>query len=291
MHDRCTVELNQKMIRLDCAFFICMKAIKGGLQVTEQKKLIVPNEEEKIIQIEIERLTTFKDHPFKVQEDEDMKMLKEYNISMGMMLESSSERLMSTVAHEKSPGKNPKIRLETIENAGKLNIAYTTGILIGIGETKEEIADSLLKIKELCDKYGHIQEVIIQNFTVSPGIEMENYEEPSLLDMVRTVAAAQLLFDEDVSVQVPPNLNYETSQIFLLCGTDDWGGVSPLSEDYVNPSSPWPTLEKLEKLTNDAGYELKERLAIYEKYINEKYIENPVLLEKTKRAQEEIENN
>ncbi len=222
---------------------------------------------------------------------EDMKMLKEYNISMGMMLESSSERLMNTVAHEKSPGKNPKIRLETIENAGKLNIAYTTGILIGIGETKEEIADSLLKIKELCDKYDHIQEVIIQNFTVSPGIEMENHEEPSLLDMVRTVAAAQLLFDEDVSVQVPPNLNYETSQIFLLCGTDDWGGVSPLSEDYVNPSSPWPTLEKLEKLTNDAGYELKERLAIYKKYINEKYIENPVLLEKTKGAQEEIENN
>lgn len=221
---------------------------------------------------------------------EDMQKLKEYNISMGMMLESSSERLMNTIAHAKSPGKDPKIRLETIENAGKLNIAYTTGILIGIGETKEEIADSLLKIKELSDKYGHIQEVIIQNFTVSPGIEMEDYEEPSLLDMVRTVAAAQLLFNEDVSVQVPPNLNYETSQIFLLCGTDDWGGVSPLSEDYVNPSSPWPTLEKLEKLTNDAGYELIERLAIYKKYINEKYIENPILLEKTKRAQEEIEN-
>ncbi|AMK15969.1 7,8-didemethyl-8-hydroxy-5-deazariboflavin synthase subunit CofG [Methanobrevibacter olleyae] len=219
---------------------------------------------------------------------EDMKMLKEYNISMGMMLESSSERLTRTIAHEKSPGKNPKLRLETIKNAGKLNIAYTTGILIGIGETKEEIADSLLAIKELCDKYGHIQEVIIQNFTVSPGIEMENYEEPSLLDMLRTVAAAQLLFDEGVSVQVPPNLNYETSQIFLLCGTDDWGGVSPLSEDYVNPSSPWPTLEKLEKLTNDAGYQLKERLAIYEKYINEKYIKNPELLEKTKQTQKKI---
>ncbi len=222
---------------------------------------------------------------------EDMKKLKHYNISMGMMLENSSDRLMNTKAHEKSPGKDPKLRIETIENAGKLNIAYTTGILIGIGETKEEIGDSLLKIKEICDKYGHIQEVIIQNFTVSPGIRMENHEEPSLLEMVRTVAAAQLLFDEDVSVQVPPNLNHETSQIFLLCGTDDWGGVSPLSEDYINPSSPWPTLEKLEKLTNDVGYELKERLAIYKKYINEKYIENPVLLEKTKRAQEEIENN
>ena len=222
---------------------------------------------------------------------EAMKKLKEVNVSMGLMLENSSERLMTTVAHEKSPGKDPKLRIQTIENAGKLNIAYTTGILIGIGETKEEIADSLLKIKELIDKYGHIQEVIIQNFTVSPGIEMENYEEPSLLDMVRTVAAAQLLFGEKVSIQVPPNLNYITSQIFLLCGTDDWGGVSPLSEDYVNPSSPWPTLEKLEKLTKDAGLELKERLAIYKEYINEKYIENPILLEKTKKAQEEIENN
>lgn len=219
---------------------------------------------------------------------EAMQKLKEYNVSMGLMLETSSSRLMETIAHRKSPGKDPKIRIETIENAGKLNIPYTTGILIGIGETKEEIADSLLKIKEISDKYGHIQEVIIQNFTPSPGIEMEDYPEPSLLDMVRTVSAAQLLFDEEISVQVPPNLNYETSQIFLLCGTDDWGGVSPLSEDYVNPSSPWPTLDKLEKLTNDAGYELKERLAIYEKYINEKYIENPILLEKTKRAQEEI---
>ena len=219
---------------------------------------------------------------------EAMQKLKEYNVSMGLMLETSSSRLMETIAHRKSPGKDPKSRIETIENAGKLNIPYTTGILIGIGETKEEIADSLLKIKEISDKYGHIQEVIIQNFTPSPGIEMEDYPEPSLLDMVRTVSAAQLLFDEEISVQVPPNLNYETSQIFLLCGTDDWGGVSPLSEDYVNPSSPWPTLEKLEKLTNDAGYELKERLAIYETYINEKYIENPILLEKTKRAQEEI---
>ena len=222
---------------------------------------------------------------------EAMQKLKEYNVSMGMMLETSSSRIMETIAHRKSPGTDPKSRIETIENAGKLNIPYTTGILIGIGETKEEIADSLLKIKEISDKYGHIQEVIIQNFTPSPGIEMEDYPEPSLLDMVRTVSAAQLLFDEEISVQVPPNLNYETSQIFLLCGTDDWGGVSPLSEDYVNPSSPWPTLEKLEKLTNDAGYELKERLAIYEKYINEKYIENPILLEKTKRAQEEINSS
>ncbi len=217
-----------------------------------------------------------------------MKKLKEVNVSMGLMLENSSERLMNTIAHEKSPGKDPKIRIETIENAGKLKIPYTTGILIGIGETKEEIADSLLKIKEISDKYGHIQEVIIQNFTVSPGIEMEDHSEPSLLDMVRTVSAAQLLFDDNISVQVPPNLNYETSQIFLLCGTDDWGGVSPLSEDYVNPSSPWPTLDTLNSLTNDAGLELKERLAVYERYINSDFIENEELLMKTKKLQEEI---
>ena len=117
---------------------------------------------------------------------------------------------------------------------------------------------------------------------------MENYEEPSLLDMIRTVSTAQLLFD-DVSIQVPPNLNYETSQVFLLCGTDDWGGVSPLSKDYVNPSSPWPELDTLEKLTNDAGFELKERLCIYKKYINSKYLENPELLEKTLKLQKEIE--
>lgn len=219
---------------------------------------------------------------------ESMKKLKEVNSSMGMMLESTSERLMNTIAHRKSPGKDPKIRIQTIENAGKLKIPYTTGLLIGIGETKEEIADSLIKLKEIQDKYGHIQEIIIQNFTVSPGIEMENYEEPSLLDMIRTVSTAQLLFD-DVSIQVPPNLNYETSQVFLLCGTDDWGGVSPLSEDYVNPSSPWPELDTLEKLTNDAGFELKERLCIYKKYINSEYLENPELLEKTLKLQKEIE--
>lgn len=218
---------------------------------------------------------------------ESMKTLKEVNVSMGMMLESSSKRLMDTIAHEKSPGKEPSTRLETIANAGKLKIPYTTGILIGIGETKEEIAESLLAIKKLHEKYGHIQEIIIQNFTISPGIEMEEYKEPTLLDMIRTVAAAQLLFN-DVSVQVPPNLNYDTNQIFLTCGTDDWGGVSPLTEDYVNPSSPWPSLEHLERLTNDAGFELKERLAIYKKYINQDYL-NKELLEKTNKLQKEIE--
>ena len=216
----------------------------------------------------------------------DLKKLKEVNASMGLMLENSSKRLMSLPAHNKSPGKDPEIRLKTIENAGKLKIPYTTGILIGIGETKEEIADSLLKIKELSDKYNHIQEVIIQNFTPIKGIEMENSPEPSFLDMIRTVIAGSLLFkDSDVSIQVPPNLNNETAQIFLLCGADDWGGVSPVSPDYVNITSPWPGIDELEKLTDDAGFKLTERLCVYDKYINSDWL-NDFLLEKISNISE-----
>ena len=211
---------------------------------------------------------------------EDLKKLKEVNASLGLMLENSSSRLMELPAHNKSPGKDPKLRLETISNAGKLKIPYTTGILIGIGETAEEVAESLLAIRDLYDKYGHIQEIIIQNFTPIPGIEMENWPEPSLLDMIRTVTAGTLLFrDTDVSIQVPPNLNNDTAQIFLLCGADDWGGVSPVSPDYVNITSPWPGIDELEKLTEDAGFQLSERLCIYEKYINSEWL-NDYLLEK-----------
>jgi len=209
---------------------------------------------------------------------EDLKRLKEVNASMGLMLENSSKRLMDLPAHKKSPGKNPELRIETIENAGKLKIPYTTGILIGIGETKEEIADSLLKIREIYDKYGHIQEVIIQNFTPIPGIEMENFPEPNFLDMIRTVIAGCLVFkDTDVSIQVPPNLNKDTAQIFLLCGADDWGGVSPVSPDFVNITSPWPGIDELENLTKDAGFELVERLCVYEKYINDIWLNKKIL--------------
>ena len=209
---------------------------------------------------------------------EDLKRLREVNASMGLMLENSSERLMELPAHNKSPGKNPKLRIETIENAGKLKIPYTTGILIGIGETKEEIADSLLTIKDIYDKYGHIQEVIIQNFTPIPGIDMEIWAQPSFFDMIRTVIAGTLVFkDTDVSIQVPPNLNNDTAQIFLLCGADDWGGVSPVSPDYVNITSPWPGIDELEKLTEDAGFELIERLCVYEKYINDEWLNDAIL--------------
>lgn len=218
---------------------------------------------------------------------EDMKTLKEVNVSMGMMLENSSPRLRLMEAHKNSPGKDPNLRIKTIADAGKLKIPFTTGILIGIGETKEEIADSLLTIKKLHDKYGHIQEIIIQNFRSKPGIPMENNPEPSILDMIRTVSVAKLLFS-DVSIQVPPNLNHETNQIFLLCGADDWGGISPVSKDYVNPEAPWPEIEYMDNLTRDTGLDLKERLAIYDKYINNDFL-NEDILNKTIKLKNKLE--
>jgi len=206
---------------------------------------------------------------------DELKTLREVNASMGLMLETSSERLMETIAHKDSPGKDPKKRIELIENAGKLKIPFTTGILIGIGETIEERVDSILKIKEIYKKYGHIQEVIIQNFRSKKGIPMENFNEPSPLEMLKTIIVAKLIL-KDISIQVPPNLNKETGQLFLLAGIDDWGGVSPLTKDYVNPEAPWPEIDELKKFTAELGFQLKERLPVYEKYINEEWLDSRI---------------
>jgi FO synthase subunit 1 len=201
----------------------------------------------------------------------ELEMLREVNASMGLMLESSSSRLMDTPAHQKSPGKEPKLRIKTIENAGKLRIPFTTGLLIGIGETIKERVDSLLEIRRIQDKYGHIQEIIIQNFKPKPGIPMEHQGEPSLADMIRMVAVTKLLFP-DCGVQIPPNLNRQTAQIFLLAGADDWGGVSPLTKDYVNPEAPWPELDELRMITEELGFGLEERLPVYPKFIREDFL-------------------
>jgi len=213
-------------------------------------------------------------NPGILQKDE-LKMLREVNASMGLMLETTSSRLMESPAHRKSPGKDPKLRIETIENAGKLKIPFTTGLLIGIGETVEERIDSLLEIRRIQDKYGHIQEIIIQNFKPKPGIEMEFESEPSLLDMIRMVAVTRLLFP-DCGVQVPPNLNRDTAGMFLLAGADDWGGVSPLTKDYVNPEAPWPELDELKKLTQELGFQLEERLPVYPKYLTKEFLSSQV---------------
>jgi len=206
----------------------------------------------------------------------ELKMLREVNASMGLMLETSSSRIMETIAHKKSPGKDPKLRIGTIKNAGKLKIPFTTGLLIGIGETVEERADSLIELRRIQDKYGHIQEIIIQNFKPKPGIAMECYNEPSIAEMIKMVSVTKLMFP-DVSVQVPPNLNNQNSQIFLMAGADDWGGVSPLTPDYVNPEAPWPEINKLKIATEELGFKLKERLPVYFKYINEEFLDSCVL--------------
>ena len=206
----------------------------------------------------------------------ELKMLREVNASMGLMLETSSSRIMETVAHEKSPGKDPKLRIAAIENAGKLKIPFTTGLLIGIGETIKERVESLIELRRIQDKYGHIQEIIIQNFKPKPGIPMECYKEPSLVEMIKIVSVTKLMFP-DVSIQVPPNLNNQHSQIFLMAGADDWGGISPLSPDYVNPESPWPEIEELKISTEELGFELQERLPVYPKYINEEFLDSRIL--------------
>ncbi len=206
---------------------------------------------------------------------DDLKLLKEVNGSMGLMLENSSKRLMGTMAHKYSPGKDPQLRLKMIEDAGKLKIPFTTGILIGIGETEEEIVKSLYDIKKIHEEYGHIQEVIIQNFRSKKGIPMENYAEPTPLKMLKVLIVAKNIL-KDISIQIPPNLNSETGQLFLFAGVDDWGGVSPLTKDYVNPEAPWPKIEELKRYTEEFGYKLKERLPVYDKYINRDFLSDRV---------------
>ncbi len=197
---------------------------------------------------------------------EELKMLKEVNASLGLMLENSSERLCKKgMPHEKSPGKNPKLRIECIKNAGKLKIPFTTGLLIGIGETYNEIYDSLLCIKEIHERYDHIQEVIIQNFKPKKGTKMQNWKEPTTFKMLKVTYAASMLLD--IPIQIPPNLN-KRWLLFIFYGARDLGGVSPITKDYINPESPWPAIAKLREKLKIAGIELKERLPIYERYIN-----------------------
>jgi len=198
----------------------------------------------------------------------EMAELKPLNASMGLMLESISERLMgSGMPHERSPSKEPKTRLRMIREAGELKIPFTTGILVGIGETWEERVDSLMAIKEAHDEYGHIQEVIIQNFMPEPGTPMENCEPPSLIEMLKTIAIARLIFGGDVAVQAPPNLNSKAYHTYLLAGINDWGGISPLTPDFVNIAYPWPSIREVYEKTRAMGFELRERLPVYPAFV------------------------
>ncbi len=195
--------------------------------------------------------------------------LKDSNASVGLMLENVSARLMREgLPHAKAPDKVPALRLRTIEEAGKLNIAFTTGILIGIGETMEERIDSLLAIRTLHEKYGHIQEVIIQNFRAKPDIPMAAHPEPSLEDMLRTIAVARLILGPHMNVQAPPNLSYDDFPRLLDAGINDWGGISPVTRDFINPEAAWPQIARLQAETESRGFVLRERLVIYPEFVS-----------------------
>jgi 7,8-didemethyl-8-hydroxy-5-deazariboflavin synthase CofG subunit len=198
----------------------------------------------------------------------DLQHLKEVNVSLGLMLENISERLMLRGGpHFDAPDKKPSIRLRTIEEAGKLRIPFTTGILIGIGETWEERIDSLFAIRELHQRYGHIQEVIVQNFRTKPDIPMRDHPNASYHDMLKTIALARLILGGDMNIQAPPNLTPEKYELYLDAGINDWGGVSPLTPDFINPEAPWPALQTLKQKSADAGFALKARLPIYPEFI------------------------
>jgi len=202
-----------------------------------------------------------------VMGERDLAALREVSVSMGLMLESVSERLLAPGgAHDDAPDKIPARRLRTIELAGKLAIPFTTGILIGIGETPRERVDALLAIRDLHERYGHVQEVIIQNFRAKPRIPMRDAPEPTLDDLLRTLAVARLVLGADVNIQAPPNLSPGAYAPLLAAGLNDWGGVSPLTLDHINPERPWPGLVALRAATEAAGFTFRERLAVYPEY-------------------------
>jgi 7,8-didemethyl-8-hydroxy-5-deazariboflavin synthase CofG subunit len=199
--------------------------------------------------------------------ERDLAALREVSVSMGIMLESTSPRLLAPgAAHDRAPDKVPARRLKTIALAGKLSIPFTTGILIGIGETGAERVDALLAIRELHDRHGHIQEVIIQNFRAKPSIPMSRSPEPDAEDLLRTVAVARLLLGSEMNIQAPPNLSAQGYERLPSAGLNDWGGISPLTPDHINPERPWPGIAELRRRTESSGHELRERLAIYPEY-------------------------
>jgi 7,8-didemethyl-8-hydroxy-5-deazariboflavin synthase CofG subunit len=198
----------------------------------------------------------------------DIAALREVNASMGIMVENVGARLLRPgEAHHRCPDKVPKRRLATLEYAGQMKVALTTGILIGIGETLEERVDSLFAIKEIHQRYGHIQEVIIQNFRAKPDIPMRDHPEPTALDMLRTIAVARLILGGSMNIQAPPNLTPDSYQMYLFAGINDWGGISPVTKDFINPERPWPKIVELRAATEQAGFRLRERLSIYPEYV------------------------
>jgi FO synthase len=205
-----------------------------------------------------------------VMGEPDLRALKAVNASLGMMLESVSTRLLEPGGpHHGAVTKLPRVRLRVLELAGQLRIPFTTGILVGIGETAEERVDSLLAIRDLHQRHGHVQEVIIQNFRTKRRIPMAGHPEPTPEDMLRTTAVARLILGPSMNLQAPPNLTEEYGRL-LDAGINDWGGVSPLTKDFINPEAPWPHLATLRRATEARGFRLRQRLPVYPEYILER---------------------
>lgn len=197
----------------------------------------------------------------------ELERLRGVSPSMGIMLESTAERLTQKgMPHYGSPDKDPTVRLQTLADAGRARIPFTTGILIGIGETRRERIESLLAIREIHEEFGHVQEIIIQNFRAKLGTKMVDAPEPDLNEMIWTLAVTRILFGAEMSIQAPPNLSPGVLPQLIGAGINDWGGVSPVTPDFVNPEAPWPGLELLAEQTQVAGKYLEERLTVYPDY-------------------------
>ena len=200
----------------------------------------------------------------------ELERLRQVSVSAGLMLESVAERLCARGGpHHGCPDKLPKVRLETIRTAGELCVPFTSGILIGIGETRRERVEALLALRALNVRYDHLQEIIVQNFRAKPGTPMAGAAEPSLEEHLWTIALARLVFAPDMSIQAPPNLSASALDRLLAAGINDWGGVSPVTPDHVNPEAPWPHLETLRRATEAAGKELVARLPIYPRFVQQ----------------------
>ena len=199
---------------------------------------------------------------------EEMENLKPVNASMGLMLETISPRLRERGGpHYHAPDKDPALRMQMIHEAGEMQIPFTTGILVGIGETRAERVASLVAIRDAHERYGHIQEIIIQNFRAKPTIPMATSPEPDTLEMARTIAVSRLLMPA-MNIQAPPNLSPYDHRVLLNAGLNDWGGISPLTRDYVNPEAPWPHVTVLADTCRGEGSTLQPRLPIYDEYVD-----------------------
>jgi FO synthase len=209
---------------------------------------------------------------------QDFQRLKPVAPSMGMMLETTSTRLFTTrgAAHFGSPDKDPKVRLQVLEDAGRSNVPFTTGILIGIGETRPERVDAIFALGAVSREYGGVQEVIVQNFRAKPDTKMRDTPDAELADLAATIAVTRLVLGPAARVQAPPNLVGDEYQLMIDAGIDDWGGVSPLTPDHVNPERPWPQLDELAQVTANAGFTLRERLTIYPPYQREPWLDPQV---------------